>query len=288
MTENPSLELEVGSPAGDVAAALDAARPNVESLAQPCPGVELLATRNDVKVHTVDLERWADEPTRARGLRRAVTAGGFVDLVNRLGDVRTIVYADLDQCELHAVLNDDVDGLTTGWRDHRVLFTPHPTPEWKLWIGGAGLKAQDEFAAILEEGETEIRNPSATVMLELAETFHASTSAKFKQAGRRRDGRTQLVYEEEIEATAGEGMVEIPDSFTIEVRPFYGASPVEVECRLRFRVARGDLAIGYVIHRPDEIRRASFERDVIGTITSGLSDAIQVVEALAPDVPAAR
>lgn len=253
--------------ASDVAAALDAARANVEVIPhEAAPSVLVIAQRDDVSVNIVDLEEFLDRPTRRKGTLRALTAAGFVRAVQRLEGEPSVVYADIDATRLVAVLNDD-DGATPGWRDLRVTYEPEQTPEWKHWIAGQGLGDQGAFAATLEGGETEIRDPSATSMLDLAQTFHASTSAKFKQAGRMRDGRVQLAYEEEIEATAGEGLVAIPEKFTIEVRPFYGAEPRTIECKLRYRLDRGELRIGYTIHRPEEILRDAFIADVVeGTV----------------------
>lgn len=272
------------NPTGDVAAALAAA----EEHAQVLPDVEdgnllIVARRTDRAIDTLDLERFLPAPTRPRGTVQALTAQGFVDAFTHrtVDETPAVVYADVDAVRLVAVLNDD-EADRPGWRDHRITYEPLLTPEWRHWAGHQGLGSQERFAQALEDGETEIRKPSATKMLELAQTFHASVGAKFKQAGRLRDGRTQLVYEEEIEATAGDGMAEIPDTFTIEVRPFYGAKPVEVVCRLRYRLERGQLVIGYTIQRPDEIVRTSFETDVVGRVRDQLKGS-PVIEASPAD-----
>lgn len=262
----------------DVAAALEAARPNLDHVDVQVPTTALaVARRDDVIVEVVDTERLAAAPRRTTGTVKALTAQGFLDAVARVKSGTTGVYADIDATTLTAVVNDDVVD-EPGWRDHRIVYTPQVTPEWSHWVGGQGLRTQGEFATVLEGGELEIREPSATQMLDLAQTFQASSSAKFKQAGRLRDGRTQLVYEEELEATAGEGLVAIPDVFVIEVRPFYGAEPRRVECRLRYRLDRGDLRIGYTIQRPDEILRDSFERDVVAHVQL-LHDVVAAVPA---------
>lgn len=262
---------------GDVAAALAAAQPLAQIIDHHAgDSVIVTATPSSggsVTTHYHDLERYLPVPERQRGTVRAFTADGFVAAFEQRtvdGSLAT-VYADLDRCRLTAVLNDDVDNVA-GWRDHRIAYQPQLTPEWQHWTAHQGLVSQAEFAAALEEGETELVDPAPTVMLEIAQTFHASTSAKFKQHGRLRDGRTQLVYEEDIDAKAGdgEGLVTIPDTFTIRVRPFYGAEPVDVTCRLRYRVERGDLRIGYTIHRPDEVVRTSFLADVVGQVRDAL------------------
>lgn len=271
-----------------VASALAAAEEHALVLDHQADGhLIVVAHPTDRQIQKLDLEQYLPAPTRQRGTIRALTAEGFVDAfahrARGADDSVAAVYADIDNVKLVAVLNDDEAGAT-GWGDHRITYQPQHTPEWNHWVKRQGLHPQDKFAEALEGGELEIRNPSATVMLDLAQTFHASTTAKFKQAGRLKDGRTQLVYEEEIEAKAGEGegIVDIPDSFTIEVRPFYGAEPVEVRCRLRYRLERGTLAIGYTIIRPDEIVRDSFVADVVGHVREALAG-FPVVEAIPAD-----
>lgn len=286
-TETTTELVELADASG-VSAALEAAQAHAQVLdANDEQNVYVVATRDDRRIHEIDLERYEDAPVRSRGTVRTFTAEGFLTSFRQLvgGERPATVYADPDQCRLVAVLNDDEAG-NPGWRDHRIELDLKTTPEWSLWTGRQGLGPQARFAEVIEEGETEIVEPSATVMLEIAQTFHASTGAKFKQHGRLRDGRTQLSYEEEIEATAGEGLVDIPESFTIEVRPFYGADPVAVQCRLRYRLERGALTIGYQIHRPDDVRRTSFATDVVDHIREQLKGFVVVegtpAEALRP------
>lgn len=281
---NIDATLETIAAGSDVGAALDAARPNVDLLVDR-DDLLVSVTRNDTFTTAHDMEKWGGSPTRHRGTRKALTAEGFIALADELGTATTRVYADIDGLNLVAVLNDDASVLP-GWRDHRVTFAPTATPEWTHWISNVGLHKQDKFAQIIEDGETEIRTPTATVMLDLAETFNASTQAKFKQAGRRRDGRVQFAYEEDIEATAGDGLVEIPPTFTVELRPFYGATPVLVECKLRYRLERGDLSIGYAIHRPEEIQRQAFLTDVVARVLDAVS--VPVIDAIPADAPKAR
>lgn len=237
-----------------IAAALDAARQSVE-VHKLDGDVVVVASAPGASHQVLNLEKWRPEPARPRGTVRAVTADGFCASVGEKlrAEVLTVIYADPDTCKLVAVLNDD------GWRDDRVDLDLRPTPEWTLWTGHQGLGSQEKFAAVIEEGADEIVTPSPVSMLELAQTFHASTSAKFKQAGRLQDGRTQFTYEEEIDAKAGDGgALAIPAEFTLGLRPFFGADRIEVKARLRYRLTRGDLQIGYFLHRSDDVRRGAF------------------------------
>ena len=267
----------------DVAAALDAAEPPVVHVETGVSDIVTVAVKNGYTLSHTPNERWQSEPVRPRGTITALTATGFADAVNlRLPaeqDGASVVYADHDKCALVAIVNDDGGG-DAGWRDHRIELQLRSTPEWTLWTSRQGLGSQEKFAETIEEGENEIVDPTATSMLELAQTFHASTSAKFRQSGRLTDGRTQFVYEEDVDAKAGEsGQLTIPATFTLALRPFHGAQPVLVTARLRYRLARGDLQIGYFLHRVDDIKRAAFAELVEGTRAAL---ALPVVEAVAP------
>lgn len=275
---------------GDVAAAIDAARPNLDTLVDYGDSV-VVATRDDIEVRTVDFESLGSHPTRSRGSRRVNTYDGLVTALNTLDSATAIVYVDEEALSVEAVLNDDLAG--TGWRDHRVKYSPRLTPAWRHWIDNIGLHPQDKFAEILEAGEPDITSPSATVMLDIAQTFQASTAARFKQAGRTRDGRTQLVYEEDIEATAGDGMVEIPERFVVSIAPFYGAAMVDVECRIRYRLRGGEFTIGYSITRPDDILREAFHSDVLQPLIQfargdAAAFAWPIIEGVAPEATTRR
>lgn len=280
-TPNADTQLEAIA-GGDVAAALAAAEPAIKVLDRRDDDLFdplVVARRQDHVVDTLDLEGFAETPGRQRGVVTALTADGFITTfeARTLGrgedSPEAAIYADIDQVELVAVLNDDYAN-TAGWRDHRITYKPTLTPEWKLWVAGQDLGPQSRFAETIEAGEREIVHPSATEMLDLAQTFHASTSAKFKMHGRLRDGRTQVTYEEEVDATAGvDGEAKIPAEFTLKMRPFYGAEPVEVRARIRFRLLRGALEIGYFLDRPDEVLRSSFVADVVDHVAAELPKA---------------
>lgn len=258
----------------DVAAALEAAVDHHEPVVD-VNNAYVVAHRNDRTVTHVDLEQYLDRPVRQRGTVKALTAAGFVAAVvqrsqepDGLGPA--VVYADADRCGLVAVLNDD-HVLTAGWRDHRVQLALAATPEWTHWTSRQGLGSQTRFAETIEDGEYEIVEPSATTMLEIAQTFQATTGARFKQRGRLKDGATQFTYEEDIEASAGSGEpLRIPDRFTIAVRPFFGVEARQVECRIRFRVSSDGLQIGYQMHRPDDVRRNAFA-EVVDTVREALA-----------------
>lgn len=232
----------------------------------------------------IDLERFTDNPRRPLGTVKVHDAAGFVEAVQqRRHTVDPVVYADEETMALVAVLNDD-HAVAAGWRDHRVQLASRRRPEWEHWRKLDGhLVDQEAFATHVEDGLAELVSPAAAVMLDLAQTFHATTSARFKGGHRISSGARQLVYEEEIDAAAGTGGdVAIPDAIELAVRPFFGAERYQVTGRFRFNLRGGALTLGYKLDRPDDVERAAFAavRDEVAT---GLS-----LTAIAGVAPAAR
>lgn len=257
---------------GDVAAALayaeDNHQPATVDLGDRIKLVRLRAGETWQKHDVGDRSR----PERARGTIDVYDAESFATSVQQreaaLADV--VVYVNEDTCSLTAVLNDDFAG-SPGWRDHRVDLALRATPEWRAWVGGEGLGGQERFAQRIEDGEPEIvqpdgkaDTPSAADLLDIAQTFKADTEVKFKQGTRLQNGAVQLTYEENVTASAGGAgkQVTIPEVFYLGVRPFIGSPAFEVKARLRWRIKRGnaggELEIGYLLFRPEEVLRHAF------------------------------
>ncbi len=217
----------------------------------------------------------SEGPRRPTGTTNVYDAASFLAAVERytVDDDLPTVTRDEQANRLVAVLNDH-NGRATGWRDHQVSLALRRTPEWQAWLDGQGLGSQVKFAERIEDGLPEIAVPDPATMLEIAQTFHAATSATFQSGNRLVDGRTQFAYLEDVKASAGTkpGTVEIPETFDLAVRPFIGAERYKVTARLRYRLKAGELTIGYTLVRPDEIERDAFTA-VATEVQEGLPDA---------------
>lgn len=234
-----------------------------------------------------DIERFQAAPYRRQGTVVVHDAAGFAAAVTqRLGApgdgvaFRPAVYADEENKRLVAVLNDDsVDGA--GWRDMRVELALRPTPAWTFWKHGSGdMMDQENFAAHVEEGRLELVTPAPAEMLELAQTFQATTAAKFHQGSRLADGRRQFQYDEELEAQAGTtGQVIIPSILELGITPFYGADRFVVTALFRFRLQGPKLTLGYILDRPYDIERAAFNK-VVDAVAESL--AVAPIAGVAP------
>jgi uncharacterized protein YfdQ (DUF2303 family) len=202
------------------------------------------------------------QPQRPRGTITVWDEASFHDAVmhRRLaGD--PIVYVDPAEKTLTAILNDDA-GTDAGWRDYRVRLEMARTPEWSRWRAHDGRQMnQKAFAEFIEDSLGEIREPSAATMLELAQTFHAHVSAKFRGGNRLRDGSIQFMYDEDIDASAGvSGDLTVPSELFIEVAPFYGSEAGPMHAWFRFRLSRDDFTLGYKLDHAEDFERAAFDQ----------------------------
>jgi len=237
-------------------------------------------------LRTIDAEQHMQTPRRSRGTVSVHDAAGFAQAVQqRVGenpDFPPVVYADEEQMSLVAVLDDDYPG-EPAWRSYRVQLAVRKRPEWMHWRRADGnLMNQEAFAEHIEDGLAELVTPAPGVMLDIAQTFSASTTGRFKGGHRLADGRRQFIYEEELEASAGDsGTVAVPEIIELAVRPFFGADRFAVTARFRFRLRSGELTLGYKLDRPDDVERAAF-----AAIVDGAAEALGVTPIAGP-APAA-
>lgn len=245
------------------------------------PGeVETIAYPPEWTISTLDHERFNDRPRRPVANVQVRDAAGFTAAVQQRKFQAFAVYADDESMALTAILNDDY-GQTAGWRDNRVVLALRPTPEWTHWKSLDGsLVDQKAFALHVEDGLKEIIRPSAADMLDLAQTFQATTAAKFKGGQRLATGERQFTYEEDIDAKAGSaGQVAIPDTFTLRISPFFGAAAVDIDARFRFQLRAAELKLGYKLDRPDDVARQAF-RTCVEDVAEALD--VEPVNGVAP------
>lgn len=244
----------------------------------------------------IDLRHLRPAPGRSTGTVLVYDAESFALAVERLAitDIgggarpKPVVYVDPAANELTAVLNDDT-ATAPGWRDHRVALELRRTPEWAAWIAGQDYGPQRAFAERIEDGMPEIVTPSGAVMLELAQTFHATIDVKFRSGARLADGSTQFLFDEDVKASAGSspGSLTIPELFTIGVAPFVGSDVVAVDARLRYRLRSGDLAIGYFLVRAEAVELDAFG-SVVASVRDFLDESVLFLNGPAPTVAAAE
>jgi uncharacterized protein YfdQ (DUF2303 family) len=215
---------------------------------------------------TIDLAKFLPAPRRKAGSVTLHDAASFAAYVNRHKTPATVLYAHREASKVVAVINDHATDVP-GWGDHVAVLQIVHTKEWNHWAGKDGkLISQGEFAEHIEQGLEEITEPPAADMLELAQSFEAHSQVQFKSAKLLQDGSRQLVYQETVDARAGQsGNITIPREFTLGVAPYEGTDPYKVTARLRYRLQSEHLVLGYQLIRPEQILKAAFA-DVLAAI----------------------
>lgn len=219
------------------------------------------STKNGVERVDLTGDEYRDLPRRKTGTTVVRDIVSFRHYWKKhADDLQAEVYADADRDKVTAVLNTHTSS-EPGWGDHRLVYALRRTDAWQVWSGYDGkLLGQVEFAELLEARLPDIAEPDGADLLELAQTFSATTEAVFKSGNILATGERQLVYSEQIQASGGRGgkTITIPKRIVLQICPYEDSAPVQVTARFRYRVHEGTLRLGYVLDQPAEILTAAF------------------------------
>ena len=216
----------------------------------------------DFKLENISkaVEEMQDTPRRFRG---TVTLKDVASLLAYCSDQAAhdtgYLYADPDKRSITAVFNDH-RGVEPGWRDHRAEFKAEYTPEFEKWMrNDKQPKTQGEFAEFIEDNFSDIAEPGAQVLLDIATTMQAKTDINFSSAKRLQNGQVQLQYTESINATAGaNGALEIPKEFALGLRIFKNGGGYKLRARLKYRLNAGSVKFWYELNRPERAVEDAF------------------------------
>lgn len=214
-------------------------------------------------VETIDLEQRRRHPADKAGTIDVKTPDALIRYVNRHinpGAEDCTLWGDIDAGRIVAILNDHASRNgqdDPGWADHRVVLQMQRSPEWEAWTRlASGMVSQVELAEFLEEHLIEVEEPSGSDLLEVTQTLHVTSGARFKSAMQLHSGEQQLVYEEDVQAQAGRaGNAEVPTDLTVLLRPWIGVERARIEAKFRFRVREGRLAVGVKLLNVEEHSR---------------------------------
>jgi uncharacterized protein YfdQ (DUF2303 family) len=110
---------------------------------------------------------------------------------------------------------------------------------------------QNEFSEFIEFRRKEIVAPTASELLEMVRTFESTRNVIFKSAIDDRTGRVSVTYQDDEKHVNGE--TGFPARISIDIPLFQGASPVQIDCKVRYRCDEGKLRITYQMENLEPI-----------------------------------
>lgn len=228
------------------------------------------------RIHEVDLtgDAYRDAPKRKKGTVVVRDVASFLSYLSKHGDDASEIYADRHALSVTAVV--DAHGEEPNWCQHRLKLQLKHSDEFTAWQSASGrMMPQAAFAEFMEEHRGCVVEPTGAEMLELVQSFHATTKVTFKSGTVLHSGQRQLQYVEETNATAGaKGNIVIPQTFGLALAVFDGATESDaVTARLRYRIEDGRLLLGFVLDRLADVVAGAF-KGVVDSIDDGVNQPI--------------
>jgi len=202
-------------------------------------------------------------PLRKCGGYRFGDPDDFLEYLDKHHTEQTELWGDDKAGTIRAVIDAHAT-VIPGHEGHTAVLALPYTRDWREWIERDGKTCgQVEFAEFIEDHLPNFVDPSGADMLELAQSFQATSKGDFASSQRLKSGETELLYTETIAATAGKkGSLAIPDTFAIGIQVHERGPAYRVEARFRYRINGGSLVLGYRLNRIDDVRRAAFDEVV--------------------------
>lgn len=225
----------------------------------------------DVRELTHLLEQ--ERPRRHRGNLKLLDADSFIRYVEphvAAGGNVNLLYRIEPAPVFKAVLNAATPEQPAH-EDHTATYDAPLSKEWKTWTQNDGeAMGQEKFAQFIERNLLDIAAPTGAEMLELATSFQAKKGVNFASGTKLQNGQTQLVYEETIQAKAGEkGQLTVPDEIKLRLPVFEGSTIAdELIAKFRYRIDGGKLYMWYELVRPHKVLEIA-TKDLLKQIEEG-------------------
>lgn len=248
---------------------------NAEAQRVPVVAGEVYLVRSgDGGIRTIDTDKYADTPRHAEAHRVVTDAASFANYVNRHRTPGTEVYAHTNSSTVVAVI-DSHQGTEAepGWQKHWLTLALEKSKSWIAWEKVDGqLLDQATFADFLDDRWSDVIEPDAALMVDLATTFQAKTKVDFDSGVRMDSGEVKLTYAETVTARAGQkGEITIPKKVKLALRPYVGGPIYSIWAHFRYRLQGGDVRMGFRLERPENTLDAAFA-DIVTDIRDGRAE----------------
>lgn len=240
------------------------------------PGNVYVVHGADGSVNKYDVtgDEYRDFPRRIRQTVALTHVDSLTAYWDKHADQSSEVYADRTKRTITAILDahhkyEDDEPTRPRWQGHRAVLTLTYSDPIKAWLDSNNtLFTQIGFAEFVEDWMGYIVDPDAADLVEMAQSFQATTKANFKSAFRLVNGQRQLEYTEQIDATSSVkgDSIAVPTAMSLRLPVWRGADTAEdLTARIRYRVNHngpGQLGIGYKLDRVAETLDAAFEAEI--------------------------
>jgi len=242
-----------------------------------------------------ELDKRAPAPRRAVGEVKVNTLDAFIALTNRHCSPDTVVYVDGGaQPKLVSVLNDHGGGAEPGWRDHRVIYLPALSEEWKAWEANEDKPlAQVAFAELLEDRCLDVITPASAgpktqgiieqlgvkaatpaELQGLAKGLSIKVDQHVKEVRRLDSGEAQIMYSEQHNGEDGKPL-SVPNAFVIAIPVFFQGDAYTHVVRLRYRAREGRITWSYNVVHADQAKRDAV-LDMMAALREKLPEALVI------------
>lgn len=225
----------------------------------------------DGRAHVTDVTAFARKPRDVREHVIFTEVESWLAYVERFRTPETILFGNPETATVDAVFDYHADSATPGLCENRATWKMRTSDEWRAWSAIDGqLMRQDAFAEHLVGHRGEVLRPDAATMLELAQSFQATTEVAFKSRVSLETGAVTFLVDEKVEGTGmvGERAVKAPQTLTLRMPVIAAGAPLELTARLRWRTVRDGLRLGIVIEQAAQIIRQAFTDAVTGIETA--------------------
>lgn len=228
----------------------------------------------DGTIREIDLtgDHYRDNPRQLDAAVALTHVDSLLTYWDKHNDTDSDMFADRDRRTITAIIDahqgkEQEPDYRARWQSHRATLTLTHSDPLKAWLARDNkLDTQVGFAEFIEEWMGYIKTPDAADLLEMAQSFQATTKASFKSGFKLVNGQRQLEYTEEVNATVKGDAIAVPQTMTLRLPIWRGASTSEeFLARIRYRVNHGgpgQLGIGFKLDRPTDIIDAAFEAEV--------------------------
>lgn len=225
----------------------------------------------DGRAHVTDVTGFARKPRDVQEHRIFTEVESWLAYLERFRTPETILFGSPETATVEAVFDYHADSATPGLGQNRATWKMRTSDEWRAWSAIDGqLMRQEAFAEHLTEHRAEILRPDAATMLELAQSFQATSEVAFKSRVSLETGAVTFLVDEKVDGTGmvGERAVKAPQTLTLRMPVIAAGAPLELTARLRWRTGRDGLRIGIAIEQAAQIVRQAFTDAVAGIETA--------------------